>query len=307
MTLNLGLVGLGKIARDQHLPAIAATPGLRLAAIASRSAPAAAVPVYPDVAALLAGAPEIGAVTLCTPPQGRFAQARAVLLAGRHLMLEKPPGMTLAEVGVLADLAAARGLTLFATWHSREGAGVAPARAALEGRTIRHVRVDWREDVRRWHPGQQWVWEPGGLGVFDPGINAISIVTAILPEPMRLERAELAFPAGRAAPIAADLRFLTASGAPVEMRLDWRPSAADVWDIEVESDGPPLRLTECGGRLSVAGAPPVTGPDTEYRRLYARFAALVAAGDSDVDLTPLTHVADAFLIGRRLEAPPFEE
>ncbi|PJN93022.1 galactose 1-dehydrogenase, partial [Amaricoccus sp. HAR-UPW-R2A-40] len=36
MTLDLALVGLGKIARDQHLPAIAATPGLRLAAVASR-------------------------------------------------------------------------------------------------------------------------------------------------------------------------------------------------------------------------------------------------------------------------------
>lgn len=306
MPLNLGLVGLGKIARDQHLPAIAATPGLRLAAIASRSAPAAEVPVYPDVAALLAAAPEVAAVTLCTPPQGRFAQARAVLAAGRHLMLEKPPGMSLAEVGMLADLAAARGLTLFASWHSREGAGVAPARAALAGRTIRRARIDWREDVRRWHPGQEWVWEPGGLGVFDPGINALSIVTAILPEPMRLERAELAFPAGRAAPIAAGLRFLTASGAPVEARLDWGPSEADVWDIEVESDGPLLRLTDGGARLSIAGAPPVTGPNEEYRRLYARFAALAAAGESDVDLAPLVHVADAFLLGRRIEAPPFE-
>lgn len=63
MTLDLALVGLGKIARDQHLPAIAATPGLRLAAVASRSAPETDLPLYPDLAALLAAEPGIGGVT----------------------------------------------------------------------------------------------------------------------------------------------------------------------------------------------------------------------------------------------------
>jgi D-galactose 1-dehydrogenase len=43
------------------------------------------------------------------------------------------------------------------------------------------VNVIWREDVRVWHPGQDWIWQPGGLGVFDPGINALSIITHILP------------------------------------------------------------------------------------------------------------------------------
>ena len=87
MTLRLGLVGLGKIARDQHLPAIADTPGVELAAIASRNAALPDLPGYPDVGALLAGEPGVGAVSLCTPPQGRFAQAVPVLRAGRHLML----------------------------------------------------------------------------------------------------------------------------------------------------------------------------------------------------------------------------
>ena len=41
------------------------------------------------------------------------------------------------------------------------------------------------------------------------------------------------------------------------------------------------------------------GPEAEYRGLYDRFAALVRHGESDVDLAPLTHVADAFLRGRR--------
>ena len=308
MTLDLALVGLGKIARDQHLPAIAATPGLRLAAIASRSAPATDLPLYPDLAALLAAEPGIDGVTLCTPPQGRFDQAHTALLAGKHLMLEKPPGATLSEVQALQELAAAQGVTLFATWHSREAAGVAPAREPVAGRRIRRVEVVWKEDVRHWHPGQAWIWEPGGLGVFDPGINALSIVTAILPEPMRLEQADLSFPANRAAPIAADLAFRTASGAPVTAAFDWRQTGPQSWDIRVETeDGGRLLLTHGGSRLTLDGAPALEAEDAEYRRLYARFSDLVASGRSDVDLAPLTHVADAFLLGRRIEVEAFED
>jgi D-galactose 1-dehydrogenase len=293
MTLDLALVGLGKIARDQHLPAIAATPGLRLAAIASRSAPATDLPLYPDLAALLAAEPGIDGVTLCTPPQGRFDQAHTALLAGKHLMLEKPPGATLSEVHALQELATAQGVTIFATWHSREAAGVAPARDWLAGRRIRHVEVVWKEDVRHWHPGQAWIWEPGGLGVFDPGINALSIVTAILPEPMRLERADLSFPANRAAPIAADLAFRTATGAPVAVAFDWRQTGPQSWDRgrrpppahpwrqppdprrRPRAGGrgrripPPLRPVCRSGRLRPVGRRP-RSPDPCRRRLPAR-------------------------------------
>lgn len=305
MTLRLGLVGLGKIARDQHLPAIADTPGVELAAIASRNAALPDLPGYPDVGALLAGEPGVGAVSLCTPPQGRFAQAEAVLRAGRHLMLEKPPGMSVAEVQALAALAAAQGVTLFATWHSRAAAGVEAARAFLAAHPPRRITVTWKEDVRRWHPGQAWIWEPGGLGVFDPGINALSIVTRILPEPVHLAGATLFFPANRAAPIAARLDF--AGGVDGHAAFDWRQTGPQTWDIEVETEAGLLRLREGGSRLELPGQAAVAAPDREYRSLYARFVELVAAGGSDVDLAPLILVADAFLLGRRTEVAAFED
>ena len=307
MVVKLALVGLGKIARDQHLPAIAATPGLELAAIASRNAALPDLPAYPDVAALLAAEPDVGAVSLCTPPQGRFAQARAALAAGRHLMLEKPPGASLAEVQELGRMAQAAGLSIFATWHSREAAAVEPARAFLRNRKIRKVEVVWREDVRHWHPGQQWIWEPGGLGVFDPGINALSIVTRILPEAMRLTAADLEFPANRDAPIAAKLAFETAGGAPVSADFDWRQTGPQTWDVRVETDQGAIALSKGGSVLIREGEPPQTAPDEEYKRLYRRFAALIAEGASDLDLSPLTHVADAFLLGRRLVVDAFED
>src|SRR3546814_15502820 len=103
-------------------------------------------------------------------------------------MLEKPPAATTTEICALADHARARGVTLFATWHSREAAGVAGARDWLSGKRIRAAHIRLKEDIRRWHPGQEWILDAGGFGVFDPGINALSIMTAILPAPRSEER-----------------------------------------------------------------------------------------------------------------------
>lgn len=303
MTVRLALVGLGKIARDQHLPAIEATEGIRICAIASRNAKMDGVPCYPHISDLLA-AEDVDAVSLCTPPQGRFEQAMAVLSAGKHLMLEKPPGATVSEVQALVRMD--KDVSVFATWHSREAAGVEPARAWLADKTIRQVRVTWKEDVRHWHPGQDWIWEPGGLGVFDPGINALSIVTRILPVPMFLTKSELYFPQNRAAPIAANLAFRM-SDVPVDAEFDWRQTGPQTWDIEVETIEGNLLLSKGGSEMFVDGIKRMAEPDHEYRNLYRQFVDLIAEGRSDVDLSPLQHVADAFLLGRRHAVERFED
>jgi Predicted dehydrogenases and related proteins len=186
MAISLAIVGLGKIARDQHIPSIARTTGIELVAIASRNASIEGIAHFATLDQLLADAPDIDAVALCTPPQVRHAQAAAALKAGKHVLLEKPPGATVSELEPLVAAARDGGRTLFATWHSRFAPAVEPARSFLVGRQIKSVVVEWKEDVRVWHPGQAWIWEPGGLGVFDPGINALSILTRILPRPFFL-------------------------------------------------------------------------------------------------------------------------
>ena len=88
----IGIAGVGKIARDQHLPAIAGHSGFKLIAGASRNARIDGVHNYQNVEDMLAAEPLLQAVSLCAPPQVRFSQARAALEAGKHVMLEKPPG-----------------------------------------------------------------------------------------------------------------------------------------------------------------------------------------------------------------------
>jgi predicted dehydrogenase len=127
--VRLGIVGVGKIARDQHLPAIEKSSDFELIASASRNATVEGLPGYADIGAMLAAHPEIEAVSLCTPPVGRHALAALALEQGRHVMLEKPPGATLSEVEALRPLAEGVRRVLFATWHSRFAPAVEPARA----------------------------------------------------------------------------------------------------------------------------------------------------------------------------------
>jgi D-galactose 1-dehydrogenase len=182
--LKLGLVGFGKIARDQHLPAIAGCEGAELVAVASRHARADGLANYTSLEDMLAAEPELDAIVMCQPPQVRYDAARTALMAGKHVFLEKPPGVTVCEVDALAALARAKGVSLFASWHSRYAAGVAPAREWLAARSLRKASITWKEDVRHWHPGQAWIFEAGGFGVFDPGIKSLSIHTQGVTEPI---------------------------------------------------------------------------------------------------------------------------
>ena len=305
--IRLGLVGIGKIARDQHVPAIAADPAFELIATASHGAGLEGIPGYGDVAELIAGNHDLAAVSICTPPLGRHALARQAIDAGLHVMLEKPPGATVSEVVALAEHAARRGVTLFATWHSREAAAVDAARAWLVTRRIVSARIDWREDIRVWHPGQDWILAAGGFGVFDPGINALSVATAILPNALRVASAALHVPVNRAAPIAASLALMLGEDTPVAVEFDFLQTGPQSWTIAVETDGGTLMLHDGGRRLTIDDEPVSEAGNTEYLRLYRRFAELIARGVSDVDVRPLQLVADAFLIGRVFSVAAFDD
>lgn len=297
--IKLAIVGVGKIVRDQHLPSIAKIADYELVATASRHGTVEGVPAFTTIQAMLEAAPEITAVSLCMPPQFRYEAAHAALNAGKHVFLEKPPGATLSEVQDLVRLAAGKKVSLFASWHSRYAPAVEAAKTFLAGTRIRNMQVIWKEDVRHWHPNQDWIWQAGGLGIFDPGINALSIVTHILPNAIFLTKASLEFPENRDAPIAADLRFCDAAGLEVHAEFDWRQTGKQSWDIIADTDAGQMVLSEGGAKLSVDGALTFSEPEKEYFELYKRFAAIIANGTLDVDLAPLTHVADAFMLGRR--------
>jgi predicted dehydrogenase len=301
MALKLALVGIGKIARDQHIPALAADPRFELVACVSRNARVDGVANFAGIEALLAEVKDLDAVSICTPPQAHYEAALAALRAGKHVMLEKPPAATTRQIALLQAEAARHGRTLFQTWHSRFAAGVDAARDWLRGRTLTGGTITWKEDVHHWHPGQQWIFDAGGLGVFDPGINALSVLTEVLSGEAFVHEAVLDFPENQQAPIAARLVLRTEAGVTVDAEFDFRQKGEQTWDIELLTTSGRLRLTRGGGGLEIDGRA-LEEDDAlagEYPRLYSRFADLCLAGESEVDWRPFQLVADAFLVGER--------
>ncbi|MGB7757795.1 MAG: Gfo/Idh/MocA family oxidoreductase [Salinisphaera sp.] len=310
MTTRIALIGFGKIARDQHQPALATSADFDLVATVDPQLepdPTATPARFANFDALLASDIEVDAVALCVPPQHRFAMACRAIGAGLHVLLEKPPGITLSEVDDLQQRAVAAGTTLYASWHSRHAPAIEAAREWLSTQTVTAVEIDWREDVTVFHPGQAWIWEPGGLGVFDPGINALSIATHVLVRPFALREATLDVPGNCATPIAAQLSFEDSAGAPVTAVLDFRHQGDPCWQMRVATEAGELRLEEGGGRMRVDGEVRIDEDKDEYAGVYALFANLLTEGRSETDLRPFIHVADALMLGRRRTVDDFHE
>ena len=305
MTIRIALVGFGKIAKDEHLPAIRANPEFELVAIVSHSQPTDVMCAYfPTLGKMIAALPGgIDAVAICTPPVPRFAIASEAIRAGIPVLFEKPPTATLGELDELLELAATHNVPVHTAWHSQHAAGVAAAAQELAGEDVASLSMLWREDVRKFHPGQQWIWEAGGFGVFDTGINGLSILTHILDEPLLVRDASLLFPAHKQAPISAEVNF---HGQERKALMDWRGGDEEQWSVEVETrSGKSILLTDGGARLAINGMPQQLSSHDEYRSIYRDFAQVVTLRYSKIDREPLRMVADCFLLGERKTGTDF--
>jgi myo-inositol 2-dehydrogenase/D-chiro-inositol 1-dehydrogenase len=116
--VRFGLIGYGAWG-SHHARAIAHTPGAELAAIATRSAQSRTaaqanhpgVPVYDDYRTML-GNEELEAVDVVLPSDLHFEVGKAVLVSGRHLLLEKPMALSVTDCDELIALAKAQGKLL---------------------------------------------------------------------------------------------------------------------------------------------------------------------------------------------------
>jgi len=223
------------------------------------------------------------------------------MLAGLHCLLEKPPTAGLAEIHDLNCLAEAQLVTLMTTWHAQHHSTVDAAAKALAGKRIASMEILWHEDVHKWHPGQDWIWQPGGFGVFDPGINAFSIATKIFPGSFFVKSADLWVPSDAQTPIAVDARFTSPEAdGPLTASLDWRRSEGEEWTITVQTaDGESIRLEAGGSRLLIDGKSQDDNGPGEYPDIYRQFVQLIDERQSLVDVAPLRLVADCLLVGNR--------
>ena len=303
--IRIAIIGYGKIAEDQHVPAIEGNDRFELVATSSRSGQGVGEK-FTDWRELIRSVDGLEAVAITTPPEPRYTIARECIEAGLHCLLEKPPTTGLAEIADLDCLAQGKGVTAFTTWHAQHHSTVDAAAKALAGKRVKSMEIHWHEDVHKWHPGQQWIWEPGGFGVFDPGINAFSIATRIFPGSLFVKSAELSFPEDAQTPIVADVVFYSPDAdGELTASLDWRRTEGEEWTITIETaDGTTVRLEDGGARLILDDQTSADNGIGEYPDIYRRFVDLIDERRSLIDVAPLRLVADCLLVGGRKSVGP---
>ena len=296
--IKIAIIGYGKIATDQHVPSIHGNERFDLVATSSRSGQGVAQ-TFADWRELLRTVDGLQAVAITTPPEPRFEIARECIAAGLHCLLEKPPTAGLAQIAELDCLAEAKGVTLFTTWHVQHNAAVDEAARLLAGKHIKSMSVRWHENVHKWHPGQQWIFEAGGFGVFDPGINALSAITKIMPGAVFVKSAQLQVPENAQAPIAATIELgCTAADSSLNVSFDFRWHDDEEWTIDIDTaEGTQLSLQRGGAILFVDGAERPCSGIGEYPDIYRTFADLIDERRSLVDVAPFRLVADCLLVG----------
>ena len=198
--ITVGLVGFGLAGKVFHAPVIRAVPGLRLAAIVQRSG--AGDPRYPDVAFVTSVeellARPIDLVVVATPNTSHHPIAKQCLLAGRHVVVDKPFTTTVAEAEELVRLAREQ-RRLLSVYQERRYTGdfVTVQRVLSEGVLGRVVSYEahfdrfrpelkpgaWREQVL---PGSG-VWFDLGPHLLDQALILFGIPQAISAD-IRIER-----------------------------------------------------------------------------------------------------------------------
>ena len=179
--VGLGIVGSGHMARTYANCLASHTHGTRLVAVTGGSrAPALAaefgVPAEPDLAALLAR-DDVDAVILATPHSMHLPQTRLAAAAGRHVYVEKPMALNVAECDAMIEACRRAGVLLTVNKVSRFRASPRTAKRLLDdGRigTLRMIRFTssvpgYPHDTKGWtaDPAEGGVILDMGAHVFD--------------------------------------------------------------------------------------------------------------------------------------------
>lgn len=294
--ISIAVYGLGKIAIDQHIPAIKASNDFQLAATISQSKAIPGVPSFSTLQELADSLIEVDAIALCMPPKPRHQIAMKLIGAGYDLLLEKPPCETVDEAETLFSAAQKAGVTVFASWHSKFAPMVDMAREWIDENGCNHFQVVWNENVLHWHPGQTWVSEPGGFGVLDPGINAFSILNAIFNLDFVFEKVSFNKPSNWKTPITASFQMRATTGLVGEVNFDWLTLGSDIWEFRFFSGSNKMVLSHGGHKMLVNDAPVSARlrQNGEYTALYNYFADLIRKRISDFDIAPLQFVEQLF-------------
>jgi scyllo-inositol 2-dehydrogenase (NADP+) len=190
-TIQTGLIGYGLSGRVFHAPFISLAEGFDLKCIAQRTADLSKLD-YPQTKTVRSHLDilqdrEIELVIVATPNGSHFELAKQVLLAGKHVIIEKPFSPTLAETNELIRIAEKNNLKLFVFHNRRWDADFLTVKQVIEGGLLGDI-VSYEAHYDRFKPelnAKQWKETEGpGSGVlYDLGTHIIDQTVCLFGTP----------------------------------------------------------------------------------------------------------------------------
>ncbi|MFF3918141.1 Gfo/Idh/MocA family protein [Streptomyces sp. NPDC001852] len=264
--MRIGLLGTGPWARAAYAPALAGHPGVEFAGVWGRRPQAATtlaeqydVAAYDDVDALLA---EVDAVAVALPPSVQAELAVRAARAGRHLLLDKPLAVSVAEgraVVAAVERAGVASVVFFTARFQKEPDAWIEEQAAVAGWFT--ARAQWLGAVFTSDSpfaASPWRREKGAL--WDVGPHALSVLLPVLGD----VRQVVAAAHGPADTVHLVLDHATGASSTLTLSLTAPPAAAGA-DVELRG--------EAGVALmpgSSEGAVPALGRATDALLTAAR-------------------------------------
>ena len=325
MLYNIVIVGYGEIARKAHTSAILQRNGdCRIVALVdvrdreellpSIPQEIVHVPIYPTLQDAVNEHPECNVASICTPQQFTLDLAFEAIKLGLHVLLEKPPGDYRRLPLLLGEAIKKRDppLSVFTAYHSSAPPGLPHIQKWLQHwneQEITSVKITWKENVKKWHPGQDWIATREGLGVLDILFNPLSLLVHVMTtsdgtDQIQLEEAHLNRPSNWESPISGTAS-MRAGEVPIEAFFAWEYIAnaatndpEEIWDIVMtakaktdSANSSTMAIKDGGAQVYIDGEKVTTestadymiGP--EYVNLYEIFVKLMNEGRSYIDAT----------------------
>ncbi len=194
--LKIGIVGMGWAA-GAHLEAYRAVKGAKVAAVCSRRPQDRAelerrcggpVAVYTDYARMLEDR-SLDVIDICTPPSLHVEQAIAAARAGKHLVLEKPIGLSWPEVQRVHQAIQQERVRSCVCFEVRFSAQFTLAKSVVQQGLLGEVHygeVDYYHGLGPWYA--QFAWnvskDSGGSSLLSAGCHALDALLWLMDEPV---------------------------------------------------------------------------------------------------------------------------
>ena len=232
--LRVGLLGVGAIAQVVHLPVLSQLDDVELTLICDTDRPRAqAIAARFGIPHVFANDDQVfrsdlvDALVICTPSYQHESQAIAALETGRHVLVERPLGMTPEGAQRTIDVAVRTGCTLMVAMNNRYRPDTMALRPFARGGELGHIfltRGAWLNRKMRlvrptWRHRKDTA---GGGAMMDLGTQIIDLCLWVLDFPeIASVFTHLHYPGGMEVEDTAAIAIRLKNGAGVSLTVSW--------------------------------------------------------------------------------------